>query len=136
MESLNKSASATFAKLIDGLVHVGDARTINNSTAFMAVHVEIIGLPDFGYRPREGSWIVSVAHYYEQNGDLVCDPDVTFMRTPEGTVFPMTFEQGGVTYQVAAKFEDHQLKFNKKAQKDLVLFCNDWMGNIAEQQNL
>lgn len=87
--------------------------------ASMAAH------PDFGYAPREGSWTVGVAHYHEQNGDLVCDPDITFLRTPEGNVFPMTSEQGGMSYQVAAKFEDHQLHFTKKTQKELVRFCND-----------
>ena len=45
--------------------------------------------------PPHGRWpIFSLAHYYEQNGDLVCDPDVTFLVADQ--VHPLTFEQDGV----------------------------------------
>jgi hypothetical protein len=133
MKHLNQKATQVFLKLVEGLNDVGDSKKIDNSTGFMAVHVEIIGKPDCEH--ITAGWIVSVAHYYEQHGDLVCDPDCTFLFT-KGNVFPMTFEQGGVIYQVAAKLEEGKILFNSKVQKDLVTFCNGWMLNIQEQQGL
>ena len=91
----------------------------------MYVAVEIIG------RHGEGQ-IVSIAHYFEQSGDLCCDPDCTFLATKDG-VYPLTFQQSGL-YQVAVRFEEGVVHCNESLQKEITEFCNDWMGNIAEQQ--
>ncbi|QDU73759.1 hypothetical protein Pan97_07580 [Bremerella volcania] len=133
MRSLNQKATKTFLKLVDGLDHVGANKKIDNAAgAFMPVCVEIIAEPS---QFRNGCFVVAVTHYYESNGDLVTDPEVTFLVTAEKTVFPLTFEQGGVCYRVAAKIENGKIMFDKAAQRDLALFCNDWMANIAEQQD-
>ena len=42
----------------------------------MPVSVEVVGT-----RPQ-GALIVSIAHYYEQNGDLMADPEATFVGGP------------------------------------------------------
>lgn len=134
MKPLNQKATKTFLKLIDGLEGVGTSKKIDNAAGtFMAVCVEIIDKP---VNFREGCFVVAVTHYYESQGDLVTDPEVTFLLTAERTVFPMTFEQGGVAYRVLAKIEDSKIQFNKPGQADLAAFCNDWMANIAEQQEL
>ena len=67
MKHINDKSEAIFRKLTDGLVKVGDHQQWNNNSSFMAACVEIIGRTGLGP-------LVSVAHYYEQNGDL--------MRTP------------------------------------------------------
>ncbi len=134
MKKLNQKATQVFLKLIEGLNDVGNSKKIDNAAgSFMAVHVEIIGKPDCEH--ITAGWIVSVAHYYEQHGDLVCDPDCTFLVT-KGNVFPMTFEQGGIVYQVAAKFEEGKILFNQKLQAEITTFANGWMQNIKEQQRL
>lgn len=47
--SINPRALQVLDQLLDGLEKVGDHRTIDNCNgAFMAVHVDIIGRPDFG----------------------------------------------------------------------------------------
>ena len=137
MTPLNKRATRTFLRLVDGLHDLGDSKTVDNANgAFMSVHVELIARPQMDGSVRENVFIVSVAHYYEQNGDLVADPDVTFLLTAERQVYPLTFEQGGLVHQVTARFSGGQLQFNQKAQKDLASFCNQWMRNIAEQQGI
>lgn len=134
MQSLNKKATKTFLKLVDGLDHVGASKKIDNAAgAFMAVCVEIIAEPA---GLRDGCFVVAVTHYYESNGDLVTDPEVTFLLTDEKTVYPMTFEQGGIAYRVWVKIEDGRILSNRAGQADLCKFCNDWIKNIAEQQGL
>jgi len=137
MLSLNKRAIQIFAKLTEGLNEVGDHKTIDNTDgAFMTVHVEIIGKPNWpNLRPE--CKIVSIAHYFRQNGDTCCDPDMTFL-VGKDAVYAMTFEQqGGLPiYQVAMKFEDGKLLTNEKLQQQLTLFACEWMTNINEQQSL
>ena len=45
-------------------------------------------LENKGYMPlvieKTGKNLVSVAHYYEQNGDLIADPDVVCWIAPSG----------------------------------------------------
>jgi len=125
MKALDKKAEKIFRQFTDGLSKVGECCKIDNSTSFMALHIEIIG--------RHNSWpIFSLAHYYEQNGDLVCDPDVTFLVAEK--VHPLTFEQGGVVYQVAVHFKDDAVHLNERIQGQITTFCNQWLRNIAEQQ--
>ena len=125
MKALDATAEQIFRQLADGLLKVGDSRQIDNSTSFMPLHVEVIG--------RHGKWpIVSLAHYFEQNGDLVCDPDVTFLVADQ--VHPLSFEQGGVIRQVAVRFEGQAIHLNERLQAQITEFCNQWLRNVAEQQ--
>ncbi len=125
MKALDARAEQIFRQLIEGLSKVGDSRQIDNSVSFMSLHVEVIGL--------HGRWpIFSLAHYYEQQGDLVCDPDVTFLVADQ--VHPLTFEQGGVVRQVAVQFKDGAIHLNERLQSQITDFCNAWLRNVAEQQ--
>ena len=125
VKALDATTEQIFRRLTDGLLKVGDSRQIDNSTSFMALHVEVTG--------RHGGWpIFSLAHYYEQNGDLVCDPDVTFLVADQ--VYPLTFEQGGVVYQVAVQFRDAGVHLNEQLQSQITDFCNQWLRNVADQQ--
>ena len=82
---------------------------------------------------RHGRWpIFSLAHYYEQNGDLVCDPDVTFLVADQ--VHPLTFEQGGLVHQVAVQFKGQAIHLNEQLQRQITEFCNQWLRNVADQQ--
>lgn len=94
----------------------------------MPVHVECLQRTPLGP-------LFSVAHYYEQNGDLVPDPDVVFVRTADGWA-PISF-QNSIAYRVAVQFhEDGEIEVDEREQRDLVAFCNQWMRNIQEQQGL
>lgn len=140
LPTLNKKATATFAKLLDGLERVGDHRTIDNSNGtYMPVHVDIIGKPDFptNLPLRSDAKLVSVAHYFKQEGDMCADPDVVFLVTKE-VVVPMTFQQAiPPIYQVAVEIEGGKILIHERAAKSLVRFCNQWLGiNIAAQQHL
>ena len=133
MKFLNKAAENVFLSLIEGLKQPGNAKKVDNTNGtFMPVHVEMI------YENEHGKHF-SIAHYYEQNGDLMKDPEMTFLNSLKGGVFPMTFEQdGGIPIcQVAVKAEDGKnICFSPKMQKDITRFANMWMKNIKDQQRL
>ena len=129
MKALNAKAEAIFRKLTDGLRKVGDHRKVDNANGtFMAVCVEIIGRSGLGP-------LVSIAHYYEQNGDLMRDPDVVFLIGADQHVYPISYRQDGLGIdQEAAVVEDGKWKVRTRMQADIAKFCNDWFQNIQEQQ--
>ena len=131
MKCLNEQAEAIFRKLTEGLVKVGDHRKVDNAPgSFMAVSVEIIGRSGLGP-------LISVAHYYEQNGDLMRDPDVVFLIGADRHVYPISFRQDNLgIYLESAYVEDGVWKVRVKMQADLCSFCNQWMRNIDDQQQL
>lgn len=126
-KTLARTAAAVLHELTAGL-NPGDARKIDRGLGFMSVHVECLHSSGLGL-------LFSVAHYYEQNGDLVPDPDVVFLHTAGGWI-PVSF-QNSLAYRVGAHFhEDGTIEIDEKEQSDLVTFCNQWMRNIREQQGL
>ena len=131
MQHLNDKATAIFRKLTEGLRKVGDHRKWDDASgSFMAACVEIIGRTGLGP-------LVSVAHYYEQNGDLMRDPDVVFLIGADQHIYPISFRQDGLGIdQEAAYVEDGVWKVRTKMQAEITRFCNMWMRNIDDQQNI
>lgn len=122
--------------MIEDLDADGHAKIDNTGGAFMPACVQRLSETPLG-------WTYSIAHYFEQNGDLCCDPDVTFLHVTRGKdsgrVFPLTFEQqggAGARYDRAAWFDsDDHLRWYPKLQRSIALFCNTvWMENIKQQQ--
>jgi hypothetical protein len=73
MKSLDKTATRIFRQIIEGLAKLGDHRKLDNAPgSYLALSVEIVGTTP------QGS-IVALAHYFEQQGDLMADPDMTFL---------------------------------------------------------
>lgn len=130
MKHLNDRATAVFRKLTEGLKKVGDHQQWNNDSSFMATCVEIIGRTGLGP-------LVSIAHYYQQNGDMMRDPDVVFVIGADQHVYPISYRQDGMGIdQEAAVVEDGKWRVQPKMQADICSFCNQWMENINEQQQL
>lgn len=83
---------------------------------------------------------VSVCHYYQQNGDMMRDPEVVFFTgyffTGDKQWVPISFEQLPGTYQVAATLTDDHKAIEKVAprqQADLASFCRMWARNLKHQ---
>jgi Domain of unknown function (DUF6908) len=132
MIKINKTAKRILDKLTEGLDKLGDHKEIDNTDgAFMSAHVEHIG--DTYVGP-----MFSVTHYYKQNGDMMKDPDMTFLRTESGEYFPLEFQQDNMgIYQRAVHWEGNRIQsYNKALQKDLASFAGTWMRNIKSQQGL
>jgi hypothetical protein len=85
-----------------------------------------------GTGPR-GLPLVSVAHYYEQNGDLMSDPDCTFEIDCERWL-PVSYQQDGVgLYQEAVTWEGGQARIDGHRERELRAFAARWDANLLEQ---
>lgn len=141
MEFLDQPATIVFATLIDSLDSNG-YRTINNQP-FMPLTIERIGS---GIQSPWGTvTLYSFCHYYEQNGDLMQDPELCFFVADNRKGFKSDWaalKVGPYLYRVAGlgidqesvRMEDQRLTvFHRRLQKDHTVFANVWMTNIREQ---
>ena len=133
LQPIGVSAQKVMEKLIEGISQGGNKKIDNTGGAFMSVSVERVGSISWGP-------LFSVTHYYEQNGDLMSDPDMVFLQGASGKFYPISYQQDGLgIYQevIAETDEDGKvLKYRPKLSKELATFANQWMRNIKDQQKL
>ena len=97
---------------------------------YMPLTIEAIGLGPRGY-PK-----VSVCHYYEQNGDLCQDPEMTFEVNPDNKAWhPLEFQSAKIGwYQVCCWTDDSgEIWIKPKLIRQLKSFARMWSGNIRNQ---
>ena len=124
---LSCTATVVLDELTEGL-GIGGSRKVDRGTGFMPVHIECLHRTPIGL-------LYAVAHYYESNGDLVPDPDVTVARTAGG--WSLVSLQNSLAYRVAVHFHaDGTVEVDEREQRDLCEFVETWMGNVREQQGL
>lgn len=91
---------------------------------------------------RHTPHVISLTHYDVQNGDLMSDPDVTFLVRHSSDsdsllIYPLTITQSylGLYQEVAFLNQDHSRieSFDEKAMASLTNFCNQWLDNIFAQ---
>ncbi len=139
MKSLNTKATLIIQKLYEAMSDPkyrqdkdGNYAKIHNNPNLMAVVVEKVGhLTGYGE-------IISIAHYGEQNGDLMADPEMTFTIVG-GEYHPISFRNDYLgRYQEVFGFDEdgNPETINTSLQFDLTCFANQWMRNIANQQKL
>jgi hypothetical protein len=78
---------------------------------------------------------VSLAHYYESNGDLVADPEMTLWLYPHlGIVLPATFSMPGLGVHRRARWREGSGVFvNRREARDQASFLPTWLGNLRQQ---
>lgn len=130
MKAINKTAQKVFDKLV-ALIPKGESsvKVDNSDGTFMAVHVERLTKTYLGTH-------YSVAHYHESYGDLVCDPDMTFVVGFDSRAYPMSFEMGGQIYERSVKVDGEEIHWNKRKQREHATFAGQWFRNIKSQQGL
>lgn len=122
----------TVSRIIElrgGLKRLADhSIRLEGPPGFMPLVVEYVGV---GFR---GFPLISVAHYFEQHGDLMADPEMTF-EVAGSDWQPLTFQQDGLgVYQEAVyQGEDGQTMVRPKLLQDLRAFARIWDDNIAVQ---
>ena len=110
----------------------GHVKIDNAPGAFMPLCVERLSS-----LPKGELW--SLAHYGEQNGDLMADPDIVFLRVDASTWFPVEFTNHYVgMYQELVKLDtDGSPKtFWQTPQRDAAIFVGTWMENVRHQQEV
>ena len=126
--------------MIEGLDWDNSHRKIGGNkegSAYMPVSVELVY--------HEDVEAVSVAHYFEQNGDLMRDPEIVFWKSSRETLqtckadrwYPVHYIQDGFppSYQHLIYFEDGRPERGMiKQQRTAATFCHTWFRNIRDQQ--
>lgn len=94
---------------------------------FMPLVIERIGTGPNGHPA------ISVAHYYEQNGDLIADPEMCFEEW-DGKLWPYYFRAcTGYTQEVYFTSEDGRKMMRPRVKRELQQFAAIWNRNIREQ---
>ena len=131
MKTLNKKSTEILNKMVS-LLEDGYIKIDNTDGSFMPVSVEVIFENEL-YKQ------VSVAHYYEQYGDLMADPEMVFIYVKANDSYlPSYFKQDNVGMEEdSIIMEQGEIKwYRSKMQADHTAFANMWLKNIKHQQNL
>jgi hypothetical protein len=108
----------------------------NQLEAFKASGDFAIKIANEGYMPlsieRHGKKI-TVTHYFEQNGDLICDPDLELVDLGGNDWLPVAIQHSTGHYVRAAFQEDGKWMFKPRAMKDLQSFSRVWARNLLAQ---
>jgi len=131
MKALNAKATATLKKMV-ALMENGYVKIDNTNGSFMPVSVEQIF-------ENEKFKQISIAHYYEQNGDLMADPEMVLIYSKTLDVFfPSYFKQDSIGMEEdSIIMENGEIKgYYAKKQADHTSFANMWLKNIKLQQKL
>jgi hypothetical protein len=98
---------------------------------FLPLVIEAIGTG-----PR-GLPAVSVAHYYEQNSDLMRDPEMVFEVGPGGAILPVSYQQDGLPFaayrEAVFVAEDSRVMVRPRLVKELESFAREWDRNLKAQ---
>jgi len=127
MKYLNKKTTKIFNSLVGNKKY----QKIENGS-FMPLSIEYLYSVDTAGMKGK---VYSFAHYYEQEGDLMADPEVCFLSVRDGEyIIPMSFKNAGLgidnEYVI---LKDKQLLVQKRMQADLKDFSNQWMENLKDQ---
>jgi hypothetical protein len=128
---LSPQATSVMDALTEGMT-VTDHKKIDNAEGtFMALHVECIGECNLGR-------IFSLAHYYEQHGDLMRDPEMLFIQAEDGGYYPTEIWQDATnSHGVGVLIEDGKaVSIDETEQADMTVFAEVWLKNIRQQQQL
>lgn len=141
IKNLNQDATDVFIKIINILGEKESVKIGKKEDAYMPLCVEELPLVSiFGKNFRQ----ISLAHYGEQNGDLMADPEMIFLYNNDNdivTLFTSYYKNDYVgVEQISISFDDY-INGNFSAcdfsmQKDHTIFAMMWLKNIQEQQNL
>lgn len=128
MRTLNKNATGVLNRLVEDLPEdLGSSIEINNAEGtFMAVHVS---------RLTEDR--VAVAHYGTQQGDVMRDPEMEFVKI-YGKWHPASIRQdyAGRFGECLSRAPDGGYMVNSRLARELCQFADYWFNNIRRQQGI
>ena len=128
MKSVNQAGQKVINYMAAKATENGGHIKIDNSGGcYMPVYVE-----------RIGENLLSIAHYYEQNGDLMADPEMVFFLGCDKNWYPVSIKMDGLGRdRTSVNIEDGKvISYHLKAQYDDAVFAGIWMRNIRNQQSL
>ena len=115
--------------IFGGLDRLRDHPASLRVPGFMTLSVEVVGTG-----PRGGP-LVSVMHTYEQNGDMMRDPDlVVELVPPVNWWLPVSYQQDNLgVFQEAVLLDGDRLVTHSRVVDSLKAFMATWDRNIGAQ---
>ena len=140
MKKINQQATKIFCRLLEKLGNHDSMKLI--SDGFMPLVLEQIG--ENISTPYGNAKLFSLAHYYEQNGDLMRDPEMVFIVVDNRIekndleligIYPQMYQQDSLgIYEESVNIEHNKLTTFKKLWQDSHCnFANMWLKNISQQ---
>ena len=142
MKAINQKAAELFDACINRIPEGETACKLDENapdSGIMALCIERIGANKYGT-------LYSFVHYYRQNGDMMCDPDIVMLRsvnpdalTGKHQFYPISYRQDGLGMNreyVEFAEDGNGWRIAKRLQADLANFCGQWARNITEQQHI
>ena len=77
--------------------------------------------------------LIFLTHYYEQNGDLVGDPDMELVDLGFEDWAPIAIQHATGHYARAGECKEGEWYLNRKLFKDLEAFTRMWAKNLLDQ---
>jgi len=144
-QQIGKQAKALFATLLNEIGEKQHVRIDKSNGTFYPVTLERIS--EIRREATGKRFLLSVAHYYKQEGDLMRDPEIVFLvidgRKNPGDfddllVYPVEYTQDNLgMYQRLIELEDMKpRRFVPNQQASAASFCTMWFKNIRYQQEL
>ena len=127
MKTLDRKA----AEIFRALLAMQTTKIDNSDGTYMPVYIELIGRID-NYN------FFSLAHYGQQNGDAMRDPEMLFALHKETQQFiPYYYRNDycGIE-QNSVKWSEDGIFLNRRLQAEHTTFANQWLRNIAVQQGI
>ena len=139
MRKINKPAARSIDFLLYDLPEeMGASKVIDYiHTVHMPIHVSLLA-----DGPQEGTDIVSVSQQGEQNGDVMYDPEISFLRDHRGkktVYYPVSYRNDflGINQHYLQTTDEGKLVFvDIKDQKDCAVFVGKWMKNLRSTHGI
>ena len=127
MKTLDRKASEILQKLLA----LQKSKIDNSDGTYMPVYIELIGRID-NYN------FFSLAHYGQQNGDAMRDPEMIIALYKESQQFVPYYYRNDYMgmEQYSVRWTEEGVLLNRRLQADHTTFANRWLRNIATQQHL
>ena len=127
MKTLDKKAT----EILRALLALKTTKIDNTDGVYMPVHIELIDR-------TENYHHFSLAHYGQQNGDAMRDPEMLFALHKDSQQFiPYYYRNDycGIE-QYSVKWTTEGVLLNRRLQVEHTAFANQWLRNIAAQQHI
>ncbi len=81
---------------------------------------------------NKGSYVIAIAHNYEQHGDIMCDPDMQIKIFPkEHMIEALTYQQDALS--IYQEVYPEPGKVYPTVKKELNSFLETWLKNLIDQ---
>lgn len=127
-----KTLDTKAAEILRGLLALQTAKIDNSNGIYMPVHIELT-------ERTEKYHVFSLAHYGQQNGDAMRDPEMLILldkATQQFIPYYYRNDYCGIEEYSFIPTPDGFQYFNPALQVQHAKFANQWLRNIATQQHI